>query len=205
MLDFVLPLALLHWLLLLTPGPNVLLVSQLAASSTRSAGLAAALGISLVAALWAGLAVLGLQAVFVAYPRLRLGFQLIGSAYLLYLAWRLWRYGSPLGAVTGEKVSVWQAFRLGLLTNLTNPKSVLFFGSVFAAALPEQRGAALSLIVVLVIFGNALVWHIALALAFGQGRLQKLYQQHARSISRIAGLLLGAFGARLMLSSAREI
>ena len=66
---------LVHWLILITPGPKVLLVSHLAASGQRRAAFLAAMGISAAAVFWAMVAMLGVNALFAAQPGIRLGVQ----------------------------------------------------------------------------------------------------------------------------------
>src|ERR1043165_3715964 len=112
----------LHVAAMVSPGPNVLLVSQLAASDRARSAVFAALGVAFGATLWATCAVFGVNIVFVAFPGLRLALQVIGGAYLLYLAIRLWRSNgaAPVGRVSS--VSAWAGFRQGFLTNITNPK-----------------------------------------------------------------------------------
>ena len=80
----------LHVAAMVSPGPNVLLVSQLAASDRARSAVFAALGVTCGAALWATCAVLGVHVVFVAFPGLRLALQVAGGVYLLYVAIRLW-------------------------------------------------------------------------------------------------------------------
>ena len=81
----------LHVAAMMSPGANVLLVSQLAASDHQANALRAALGITVSAAIWSASAVLGVNAVFSAFPSLRLGLQVVGGVYLLWVANRLWR------------------------------------------------------------------------------------------------------------------
>ena len=79
----------LHVAALLSPGANVLLVSQLAASDRARSAAFAALGVTVGACMWASCAVLGVNALFQAFPGLRLALQIAGGLYLLYVASRL--------------------------------------------------------------------------------------------------------------------
>src|SRR6185295_10808026 len=81
----------LHVSAMMSPGPNVLLVSQLAASDRARSAVLAAVGVACGATLWATCAVLGVHVVFVVFPGLRLALQITGGVYLLYVAIRLWR------------------------------------------------------------------------------------------------------------------
>src|SRR5437868_10011473 len=107
----------LHVAAMMSPGPNVLLVSQLAASDRARSAVFAAIGVTCGAGLWATCAVLGVHIVFVAFPELRLALQVTGGVYLLYVAIRLWRSNGPAPVGRASSESSWAGFRRGLLTN----------------------------------------------------------------------------------------
>ena len=197
-------IAALHWIVLVTPGANVLVVSQLAASGHRAAACFAGLGVAVVAAIWSLLAILGVNAVFAAHPGLRLGVQVAGGVYLCYVAFKLWRSGLVPAGSQPANVSAWQAFRTGFLTNVMNPKSALFFGSVFATALPADTTSTLSIAAVVLVFITSLIWHTLLAFAFSHRWMQAGYARHARVVSRLAAALVGAFGLRFLFTAAGE-
>ena len=206
MLTTFLTIAVLHWVALVTPGVNFVLILQLAAGSPRSVSLSAAAGITTVTFLWALLAILGMGAAFSAHPALRQAFQIAGGAYLCYVAWKLWQ--SPAAVATEVKAvttSRAAAFRMGFVTNVFNPKTALFFGSVFATALPPSPGPAVLAGAVLLCWFNAVVWHVFLALAFSHGRVQSAYQRGRTVFSRGAAGLVGAFGLRLLVTTMQEL
>lgn len=205
MLETLLSVAVLHWVILVTPGANVLVVSQLAAGGHRRAACFAAIGITLVAVIWAALAALGVHAVFVAHPHLRFGLQLAGGAYLCYLAVRLWRSSAGAGAAAPHALSPWTAFRLGFLTNILNPKSALFFGSVFTTALPPDASIALVHAALATVLVNALAWHLFLALAFSHARVQAAYARRRDAFTRFASAAVAAFGLRLVWATLDEL
>jgi threonine efflux protein len=200
-----LTVALLHWLVLITPGANVLLVSQLAAGGQRRSAFFAGLGVTAVAVTWALLALLGVNAVFAAMPQLRLALQVAGGVYLCYVGVRLWRSGGTAKGASAAMLAPGAAFRRGFLTNIMNPKSALFFGSVFASALPPDPGASLLAWTLGLVFANALCWHSFLALAFSHPRVQAGYARQRRALNRVAGALVGALGLRLLARAAAEI
>jgi threonine/homoserine/homoserine lactone efflux protein len=194
---------LLHVAALVTPGANVLLVSHLSASgSARSAALAA-VGVAVGAAIWSGAAVLGVHALFAAFPALRLALQVAGAAYLLTVAWRLW-HACTAPPKAPAALSHARAFRLGLLTNLSNPKSALFFGSVFSAALPAQPPALLLCAAVALVVANALAWHLLLAFLFSRRLVQSGYGAQRDLLGRVAGALLGVLGLGLLAAAVRD-
>lgn len=204
-LTTLLTIALLHWLALLTPGPNVMLVSQLAASGHRNRALVAGVGISVVAVGWALLAILGVHALFAAHAQLRLAMQILGGIYLCHIALKLWRSGAHQGEPHPIAMTPWAAFRLGFLTNITNPKTALFFGSVFAAVLPAQPGEPFLLAALILVFVNALVCNVMLSIVFSHPRIQAGYDKRRVLFTRVAAGILGGYGLRLLAVTADEV
>jgi threonine efflux protein len=194
---------LLHAAALLTPGANVLLVSHLAASGNRHGATYAAVGVALGAGIWSSAAVLGISALFAAFPAARLSLQIAGGVYLLYVALRLWRSRDG-GASRSRSQPATRAVRAGLLTNLSNPKSALFFGSVFSTALPAQPGAWVLVGAVALVVINALCWHLLLAFLFSSKAMQAGYAAQRSLFARVAGAVVGSLGLSLLVASLGE-
>lgn len=198
-------IAVLHWAVLLVPGFNFVLIGQLAAGGSRAAAMSAVAGMTSATLAWALLAVAGVGVVFSAHPGLRLAAQVAGGLYLLQMAWRLWGSG---GAVPGEPPPVpgrAAAFRAGFLTSMLNPKIALFYGSVFATALPARPGLALAAAAVALVFFNSVLWHSSLALALSRPGVQRAWLRHQRRLNRVSAALVGLYGARLVAATAGEI
>jgi threonine efflux protein len=193
-----------HVLAMVSPGPNVLVVTQTAASVTRRAGVWAALGIAAGAALMSSAALAGLSVVLAHFAWLHAALGLVGGTYLIYLGVKLWRgAGAPaaFSAATGNGVARtdWRAFRLGLATNLTNPKALFFYGSVFAALFAPDAPPWLRLAAVGIIAVNSTGFHVTLACLFSTPRAQAGYQRIKPWVDRVAGTGLALLGLRLML------
>jgi threonine efflux protein len=205
MLATLLTVALLHWVILVTPGVNFFVVSHLAASGHRRSACHAALGVSVVTITWALLAVLGVDALFDAHPQIRLTMQVAGGGYLCCIAVGLWRSNASTADQQTVPLAPLAAFRLGFLTNILNPKSALFFGSVFVTALPSAPSVSLLVAMVVLVFLNTLIWHTLLAIAFSNPRVQSGYARQRKILSRVAGAIVGAFGLRLIAETAGEL
>src|SRR5262245_44738102 len=195
-----------HLLAMVSPGPNVLVVTQTAASDGRRAGAWAALGIAAGAGLMSSAALAGLSVVLKQFAWLHAALGLVGGAYLLYLGLRLWRGAgarTSASAAPGEGVARtdWRAFRLGLATNLTNPKALLFYGSVFAALFAPDAPLWVRLAAVGIIAANSTGFHVALACLFSTPRAQAGYRRIKPWVDRAAGTGLALLGLRLLLTS----
>jgi threonine efflux protein len=148
--------------------------------------------------------VLGVNVVFAAFPELRLALQVAGGAYLLYLAIRLWRSSGAALVGRASSVSSWVAFRRGFLTNITNPKVALFFGSIFATSFPAAPSPILQASAVAMVVLNALCWHTLLAYLFSRERVRTAYSHARGAANHIASVTMGALGVNLLVASLRE-
>jgi threonine efflux protein len=205
MLASLVAIALLHWAVLLVPGFNVVLIGQLAAGGSRAAALLAVLGMTTATLVWATLAVVGVGAVFSAHPQLRFAAQVAGGIYLLYLALKLWRSGRAAATPAPAAPSKSAAFRVGLLTSLLNPKIALFYGSVFATALPPSPSLLHIASAIAVVYANSIVWHTSLAFLFSQPKVQQIYLRNFARLTRVSGAMVGAFGLRLLVATLQEL
>jgi threonine efflux protein len=200
-----LTIAVLHWAVLLIPGFNFVLIGQLAAGGTRRAAVAAVVGMTTATLMWASFAVAGVGAVFSTHPTLRQTVQIAGGIYLLYLAFQLYRAGGAAQSSVSQDISPRAAFRAGFVTSALNPKIALFYGSVFATALPAQPSLWHVLAAVTLVYVNSWLWHGALAFALSQPKVQSAYLRNFSLLTKCSALLVGGFGARLLIAAIREL
>jgi threonine/homoserine/homoserine lactone efflux protein len=190
----------------MSPGPSFLLVARTSLSQSRSHGLASALGMGLGGMILATLAVVGLQALFMQVDWLYMGFKIGGGAYLVYLGVRLWRGArQPLTAAAAgpSRSGIGRTFLLALATQLSNPKTVIFYSSVFAALLPARPSTGLMILLPVLLFLVEGGWYTIVAVAFSTQRPRAAYLRAKTTIDRIAGALMAGLGLRLIFSSAK--
>lgn len=205
MLPSLLAIALLHWAVLLVPGFNVVLLAQLAGGQSRATAFAAVAGMTTATLVWATLAVLGIGVVFSTLPMLRQGAQIAGGLYLLYLAYKLWLSGTAAASVPQGSLSHVAAFRVGFVTSALNPKIALFYGSVFATALPPSPSWIHVVSAVVVVYLNSILWHSSLAIAFSQKNVQQAYLRNFARLTKVSGAVVGAFGFKLIVGTLQEL
>jgi len=205
MLPSLIAIALLHWAVLLVPGFNVVLLAQLAGGQRRATALAAVAGMTTATFAWATLAVMGIGVVFSTQPMLRQAVQVAGGLYLLYLAFNLWRSGASVAAEPQGTLSNNAAFRVGFMTSALNPKIALFYGSVFATALPPSPSWVHVASAVALVYFNSVVWHTSLAFAFSQKAVQRAYLRNFARLTKVSGAVVGAFGLRLIVGTLQEL
>jgi threonine efflux protein len=185
----------------MSPGPNFLLVSQSALARSRSHALATVAGVATGNLLWCLTVVLGLSAVFTFVPWLHDAIQVLGGAYLVYLGLRLWQKpGDSIvaGVSTGARSSL-RAYLRAFVTGATNPKSVVYFGSIFTVFLGPGSPEWLKIVAVAIVMADTFLWYGSVALLFSTPRVRLGYASIRRPVDRLAGVVLAAFGTRLLL------
>jgi threonine/homoserine/homoserine lactone efflux protein len=115
--------------MVLTPGPNMIYLVSRSLSQGPRAGLTSLLGTLVGFLVYMTMANLGLAAVFLVVPWLYLAVKICGAAYLLYLAWKTLKPGGIALFETRPlpRDSRWRLFRMGLITNLLNPKAAIMY------------------------------------------------------------------------------
>ena len=175
----------------------MLLATQTSLSAGRAAGIAVGTGLGLMAAIWTMMALLGVGVVFELFPFLYVGAKAAGAAYLLYIAYRMWRSaGVPAKAVTKP---AGRALRQGFPVNLFNPKSVLFAAAVLVTVFPAGPGLADSIVIVANHFLVEIAFYTALAFGMSTQAVAKRYMRARVCIDRAAAAVLGALGVRILL------
>lgn len=189
-----------------SPGPSFVLVARIAVADRRASGIAAALGMGLGGVAFASLALAGLIALLTRVEWLYLALRIAGGGYLLYLAWCLWRgAGQPLAMGGGAERprSLCRAFVLGLVTQLSNPKTAVVYAGIFAALLPATPPLWLALALPPLIFCVECGWYCIVATAFSAARPRAAYLRGKGWIDRLAGGVMGLLGLRLIAGSLR--
>ena len=144
---FLLTVAAIWTIAALTPGPNFFLIVRCTLTGSRKIAISAAAGTLTGTLCWGLAGWLGVGSLFMAAPIAYMGLKIAGGIYLLWLGLRLlWQLRQPAGDMTipASKVRLTPlgAWRLGLATNLANPKSALFVASLFAATMRLSTGTA---------------------------------------------------------------
>ncbi|WP_430398562.1 LysE family transporter [Ferrovibrio sp.] len=200
LLPHLVALAGMHLLMAMVPGPNTVVVSHFSAARSRRDGLAAMAGVVLASLLWVGLSLAGIGLLLEAGALYRL-LRLLGAAYLLYVAFRLLRSAlRRQDAATAPPALGWlgqRPFAAGLVTTLSNPKSAVFWTSVFAIALPAAPPTWFYAAVIAVIAVQSALWYGLVALLLSTGIARQGYARIARWLDGLAGLAMLGLGLKL--------
>ncbi len=192
--------ALLHLMAAISPGPAVLMSARTGVTEGLRTGAFLAMGIGIGGVIWAAAALFGLALVFQAAPALLWGLKIVGGLYLLHMAWGMWRDAdTPLDmSETGRPPRrAASAFRLGVMTQLANPKPAILFSAIFVGTVPPGTPLWVYSALLVVVFLNETLWNILVARIFSFDRTKRGYISLKSIIDRSFGGLLALLGLKI--------
>ena len=188
--------------LIATPGQDMLYVISRSLAQGRFAGVCSAVGVCTGILVHTAFAALGVGAILAASEALFLALKLAGAAYLVYLGIRLLlaRDAANLGAGTGESISPLGLFWQGVLSNVTNPKIVLFFLAFLPQFIDRASVHPTRDLVFLGVLYALLALPVKCGVALGAGGLAQRVRRKPGAlvwVNRASGAVLVGLGLRL--------
>jgi len=201
--SFLLGIATVFMLGTMSPGPSFILIAKTAVSKSRKEGFGVAIGLGMGAVVFSLLAIFGLYAILKTVPFLYGTLKIVGGMYLVYLAYKMWKYAdTPLDtklSLEHKPKNFAKAVLFGFVTQMSNPKTAIIIGSIFAALLPKEIPPFGTLFVCLIAFIIDVSWYSCVVGLLSTQKAQKIYLRTKKYIDRIAGSVLGILGLKLAL------
>jgi threonine/homoserine/homoserine lactone efflux protein len=183
----------------ISPGPAVLMSARTGVTEGLRTGFFLSLGIGAGAVFWATLALSGLAVIFQVAPTLLWAFKILGGLYLVWMAIGMWRHAAePLAEVTDAPPrSASSAFRLGLVTQLANPKPAVLLSAIFIGTVPPDTPLWVLAALLGFLFTVEAGWNTIVARIFSLDRTRRAYTGMKPRIDRTFGGLLGLLGLKI--------
>ena len=188
--------------LIATPGQDMLYVISRSLAQGRLAGVCSALGVCLGILVHTALAAWGVGTILMASEALFLALKFVGAAYLVYLGIRLLLSRETQLRVAGKGAAlsplslVWQ----GMLSNVTNPKIVLFFFAFLPQFVdPASAHPARDLVLLGVLYA-VLAFPVKAGVGLVAGGLSERMARNPGAlawVNRASGAVLVGLGLRL--------
>jgi threonine/homoserine/homoserine lactone efflux protein len=198
-----LSLFVVDFLVAVTPGPAFVGISQIAVRYGARSALVATGGLLISAWIYCAAVLSGLTILFQIAPWLYLVLKIAGGAYLVWIGVQFLRAGKPpetADTPRTETLPAIEAARKGLLIGLTNPKAMVYFGSIFTLFLKPGSPLWLNFAAVGIVTFDVTVWYGFVSLLFSRGPVRRAYQRMGHWIERTAGAVMLAFGLKLVLA-----
>ena len=206
-----LALAGVHFLAVMSPGPDFAVTVSQSVRHGRKTGLLTALGIGTGISVHVLYTLLGVGVLIHTSRWISRGARLLGGAYLVYLGVKLLRARpAALPAGDGEQAAeqapavsgptLRQAFTTGFLTNATNPKATLFFLAIFTTIVSPGTPMLIQIGFGIWMCCTTAIWFCLVSWLFSTARVRLQFERMGHWFERIMGALLLLLAARLLIS-----
>ena len=192
-------------LLVMSPGPNGVLILKTVPTSGRAAGFANISGFVCAFFVHGTFAIFGLSLILLQSASLFFAVKLAGAAYLIWIGIKAlrdaWRNGAPLPAGVApakRKRTLAKAFGEGFLTNALNPKVAMFYIAAFPQFLPQglsDPAAAYLLVTIHALINMA--WFVPMVLLFDRIAVMGRSRTMQRWLKVATGAIFIGFGLKL--------
>ena len=198
--------------LLVIPGPSVLYIVTRSVDQGRAAGLASVGGIHVGTLVHVAAAALGLSALLVSSATAYNAVRWVGAAYLVWLGIQRLRARdeellATAGGPGGDRHSLRRVFAQGIVVNVLNPKTALFFFAFLPQFVDTSRGSVPFQVVVFgvafVVLGLLSDGAYAVLAATGAGWLRRR-PGVARTSRLVSGGVLISLGVTTALAGSRS-
>lgn len=192
----------IHAVALISPGPDFAVVTRLSIVGGRRAGLWAAAGVTAAIGVYVLISVLGMALVLAALPGLSRVLAIVGALYLAWLGVQCLRSTGQLPDAQTPQAGH-RSFVTGFLTNLLNPKAMLYFGSVLSQAVTPGLDTAGIALLWTVLVAESFVWFALVALLFSSRAVLGWLRSRLVWLDRFVGVVLIALAAKVSLLALR--
>lgn len=161
-------------------------------------------GITLGVMIWAMLALLGLNILFEQVHWLKRLLFVAGGIYLCWLGYQILRSAfaqqdaNHTMHIPTLPQSAWRFFLKGFLTNLLNPKAVIYFGSVFSLFLNNPILDDMHGLLFVIVAVETFLWFFAVTFIFSLPKFKQAYEKAQKWIDGFSGGIFTAFGLYLL-------
>ena len=192
-----------HVLVLVSPGPDFLVVLRNSLTYSRKIGIFTALGIGFGLLLhlfysFAGIAFLISQSVL-----LFTIVQVLGASYLIYMGISCF-FTENLTIKVEQKeqkeISIIKALRVGFLTNILNPKATLYFLSIFSLIIKPKITHFLIFLISFIVISISILWFVFVSIFITQPKIKKIFDRFQKFFNRIFGIVLVGIGIKIFFS-----
>lgn len=188
----------------ISPGADFVMVTRNSIFYGRTAGLYASLGVSLAIWIHVAYSIAGLAIIISNSVVLFSIIKYLGAGYLIYIGWKTF-HSSPSLDIAPEldkrKVTNYSAFKTGFITNSLNPKTTIFFLSIFTQVVNPDTPIFVQIIYGAIISLAHLIWFSSVAIFLSQPALLKKFKLYKNAIEKVVGSILIGFGVKVATSS----
>ena len=191
----------------MSPGPDFAIVMRNSLIYSRKIGVLTAIGIALGTLVHIGYILLGVGAIINTTKWLFDIFKYCGAGYLIYIGTKGIMAKKSLNQDNDhhehlQSISAFQALRTGFLTNVLNPKAMLFFLSLLSAFITQSKPNIVIFVYASIIILTTMIWFTSVAVCFSNYKLRTFFYNHKHIVECVTGGLLILLAIKILCTSA---
>ncbi|WP_447928704.1 LysE family translocator [Vreelandella sp. EE27] len=184
-----------------SPGPATLAIAGTSMSQGRLHGATLAAGTLTGSFFWSCSAAFGLSAIMYTNAWLFELVRYVGACYLIFLAYKASRssiYHKDIEINSISKSSLMKTYLRGVAIHLTNPKAILFFGSLYSIGIPANTSPQDLIKVIGVVGLESLIIFQGYAYVFSIPKVRSTYLKLSRWFEAFFAVIFGAAGFKIL-------
>ncbi|OPX56685.1 resistance to homoserine/threonine (RhtB) family protein [Oceanospirillum multiglobuliferum] len=200
-----LTVVIIHFLAVASPGPDFAVILRQSLCAGPRIGVWTGIGIGSGILVHVTYSLLGLGLLIAQSTTAFTVLKVLGAVYLLWVGWQCLKAKPAsteeqnLSDVEYEQ-SIWQAWRLGFLTNVLNAKATLFFVSLFSVVISPTTPIWMQGIYGLWMTLATGFWFVGLALFLSRQQVRSFFRRISHWIERVTGVALIALAGKLAMT-----
>lgn len=206
-LPAILTVAVVHFLAVISPGPDFITGNHNSLIYSRKTGIYSAIGLGLGILLHVTYSLVGIGLLIAKSILLFNAIKYLGVAYLVYIGYKsLTSKSSKFNLQNSEHkhdISRLAAIRIGFITNATNPKVTLFFLSLFTLVIKPNTPFAIKLFMGIEMSVVTSLWFILVAYLISHHLLKKQVNKIQNFSEKFIGIVLIGLGIKVALSGSK--
>lgn len=203
-----LAIALIHFLALVSPGPDFAMISRSSLVYSRRTGIYSALGLALGILVHVTYSLIGIGLIISKSILLFSIIKYLGAGYLIYIGWKSLRarrvqQTAETHDTSDRHLPSFVALRIGFLTNVLNPKVTLFFLGLFTQVIRPGTPLWLQVLYGLEMSAMTFIWFAFVASILSHSIIRRRFVSVQHIVERCCGGLLIALGLRVAFERSR--
>jgi threonine/homoserine/homoserine lactone efflux protein len=209
LLGMFLTAAIAHFLALLSPGPDFILVVKSAIRNGTKNSIGIAAGIATANALYITLCLIGVGSILAASVTIMIALKIAGGLFLIYLAIMAIKakkssyHDLTLNEMPSDKInsSFIKEFFTGFMSGILNPKNLLFYLSLFTVVLTKDVDFTFKVLLGIWMTGVVFIWDVAVIYLLSTPKVRRRFSKLAYYIDKCTGAVLGLIGFTIVKSA----
>ncbi len=190
--------------MVISPGQDFAMITRNSLLYSRRAGILGAIGISVAIWLHVAYSLAGIALIIAQSDTLYTAIKYAGAMYLFYLGIKGIFYKKRVpnneeATNNHQTMSDWKAFQAGFISNALNPKTTLFFLSIFTQIVMPDTPIFMQLIYGAIISAAHFIWFFIVAVILSSNAVTSQVDSFKLWIERTMGIILCGLAGKLML------